>query len=676
MTSLSNHPPACAQGPQPDLVDGLRQADSPAVRDYPRDGCVHHLVEEQARRTPDALAIVDDAYEISYAELNVRANQLARYLRGQGAGPQKPVALLLPRGPELAACALAILKAGAACVPLDASLPSERIDKMLQLSDASLIVANSGMRLSTEIALSRIDIDADWPRIDRESEDNVDAPVCGDDLCYIIFTSGSTGEPKGVAMPHRALVNLAWWHLYAPQAPGAVPGGASVPARTLQFAPIGFDVSFQEIFATWASGGALVPVPDEVRRDPDALLSSIAKFSVERLYLPVVMLHQLALACASGAPPPATLRDVVTAGEALHITPAVTQLFASLPDCRLHNHYGPSETHVTTAYVLEGPPARWPAFPPIGRPIWNVRTYVLDQDMKPCADSREGELYLAGDCLAQGYAGRPDLTAERFLPVSLPEESMENREDGGSTPAVRMYKTGDLVRVNAAGDLEYLGRADQQLKINGFRIESGEIEQVLAAHPLVRQAAVVEREFDDGDKALAAFYISRNESEIAASELRTHLNASLPAYMIPAAFYPLDELPLTASGKVDRRALRQIAVRQTEPSSAVASSSEDVDHLVARAWAEVLHLASPGWNDNFFEVGGNSIRAVTLHRRLKNLLKIEFPITILFQFPTITSLASSIRRDWTPSRHSGGNGASTSRNAAAQFKQLKSYRRI
>jgi acyl-coenzyme A synthetase/AMP-(fatty) acid ligase/aryl carrier-like protein len=432
-------------------------------------------------------------------------------------------------------------------------------------------------------------------------------------------------------MPHGPLLNLMEWHRFSPDAPGEFVGSIKLPTRTLQFAPITFDVSFQEIFSTWADGGTLVLVSDSQRIDLAALLAHIARHEVERLFLPVVALQQLAEAVSDGAPAPKSCKDIITAGEALRITPAIQRLFALLPECILHNHYGPSETHVVTSYKLQGTPQTWPNYPPIGKPIWNVSANLADVDGSPVKPGSDGELYLGGACLADGYIGRPDLTVERFLTI------------GGKTD--RVYKTGDHVREDENGDLVFVGRVDQQLKIRGYRVEPGEIEERLRKHEQVANAAVVGKSYGEGDTTLIAYYVAGPGSNPSPAELRSFLRQALPDYMIPSSFTRVDQMPLTSSGKLDRKALEdRTPTRQKEaPARNAVRAGSQLDEDIARLWKEALHTTEIGYDDNFFEVGGTSVQIIRLHRQLKQDLNCDFPITILFEHPTINALTIYLR---------------------------------
>ncbi|HMG22341.1 MAG TPA: amino acid adenylation domain-containing protein, partial [Kofleriaceae bacterium] len=443
----------------------------------------------------------------------------------------------------------------------------------------------------------------------RDAPGRAPAP---DDLAYVLYTSGSTGRPKGVAMPHGAVRNLVTWQCARSRG----------PARTLQFAALSFDVSFQELFATWANGGCVVVAPDDARRDPGELLRLLRAQRIERLYLPFVALHQLAEAAGGVDLAELPLREVITAGEQLRITPAIAAALSQLPACRLYNQYGPTETHVVTEFALTGAPASWDALPPIGRPIANARIHVLDGARQPVPIGVAGELYIAGAGVAHGYLGRPELTQDRFVPDPL------------GPPGARMYRTGDRAKYLASGDLVFLGRADDQVKLRGYRVEPGEIEAALGSHPAVSEAAVVART-DAGDTRLVAYVAWRDGSGASVAELKDHLRARLPEYMVPAVIVALPALPLTPSGKLDRRALPRPDV---ERAVRVAPRTA-MEEVVASVWAPVLGVASLGATENFFELGGHSLLATQVVARLGAALGVAIPVRALFEAPTIAGLA-------------------------------------
>ncbi|WP_293062505.1 MULTISPECIES: amino acid adenylation domain-containing protein [unclassified Moorena] len=417
-------------------------------------------------------------------------------------------------------------------------------------------------------------LDAEWNLVSKQNDLNPNCTASEENLAYVIYTSGSTGKPKGVAMKHLALSNLILWQRSNTT--------VSTRAKTLQFAPISFDVSFQEIFSTWCAGGTLVLISEELRRDPVALLHLLRAKQVERLFLPFVGLQQLAETAQTLGLIPTSLREVITAGEQLQITPAIASFFSQLKDCSLHNQYGPSETHVVTAFTLTGSTDNWSALPPIGRPIANTQIYLLDQFAQPVPVGISGELYIGGVCLARGYLNRPDLTAERFIPNPFSQEE-------GS----RLYKTGDLARYLPDGNIEYLGRIDNQVKVRGFRIEVGEIEVILAQHPDLRQTAVIVREDQPGDKRLVA-YVCPNQGQIPTSgQLRRFLWEKLPDYMVPRNFVTLEALPLTPSGKVDRKALPIPDASSLIRETSFVAPRDSVELQLAQIWSEILGLTSP-----------------------------------------------------------------------------------
>ena len=588
-------------------------------------GGVHRLVEAQTARTPDAPAVVGAGAGLTYRELDRRANALARLLRGAGVGPDVPVGVCLERSATAVVAVLAVFKAGGAYVPLAPEYPAERLTFMLADSRAPVLVADPAAW--TQPVPAGVTL-LPPPASDAVADPLPDATDDPRHLAYVIYTSGSTGRPKGVAMEHGPLLNLLQWQTRAlPLAAGT---------RVLQFAPLSFDVSFQEIFSTLAAGGTLVLVPEEVRRDPRGLLRLLTQENVGRVFLPPVMLHQLAEQIVHGDFVPTGLREVITAGEALRITPAVTRFFSLLPGCTLHNHYGPTETHVATAHVLTGPPDAWPALPPVGQPIDGVEIRLLDDAGQPVPDGEPGALFLGGACLARGYLHRPDLTAARFVEL-----------DG-----TRFYATGDLARRGPDGTLHFLGRADDQVKIRGFRVELGEVEAILSQHPAVRETAVGVRVDPVGgdNQELVGYVVPRpGVAAPAAAELRRWLFDRLPHYLVPTHFATLPALPLTPSGKVDRRALpRYEAARAEARSTDAIPPATALEKIIARLWEETLAIKNPGARDNFFEVGGDSIRAVRVHTRLAQALQREFPITALFEHPTIAALARYLSPDEPP----------------------------
>jgi amino acid adenylation domain-containing protein len=573
------------------------------------------LFAAQVARTPEAVAVLFGAERLSYSELNTRANRLAHHLIGLGVGPDVPVGICMQRSVAMAVAVLAVLKSGGACVPLDPTLPRQRLAWMIADTVAPVILVH---RLTVSALPDHsarvVCLDTDWEQIVAEPDWAPRNGLLPDHLVYAIYTSGSTGRPKGIGLSHRALTNLICWNL------------ATLPWRRgmLQFASLGFDASFHEMFVAWCSGRVLVMIPEDWRRDAAQLLEYLGKRPVETAILPVVVLQQWAEHVEGQADRLACFGDIITTGEQLLITPPIRQLFKRLVDCRLHNHYGPAETHVVTALTLDSDPETWPARPSIGRPISNTRVYVLDPRLEPVPVGVTGELYIAGVMLARGYLNRPGLTAERFV-----------ADPHSPEPGSRMYRSGDLARWRADGTLEYLGRADAQVKIRGFRIEPGEIEAVLTAHPAVAQAAVLAREDGPAGKQLVAYVVPTAGVQAEAAELRRHLAERLPDYMVPAAFVVLEALPLTPNGKLDRRALPP-PQRQGPTYRAPRTPAEQ---LLCNLFAEVLGLERVGLDDDFFALGGHSLLAVRLMARIESQFQRRLPLAVLFQHGSIAKLS-------------------------------------
>jgi len=583
---------------------------------------VHALFERHARRAPHAVAALFGDEDLTYGELDAKASRLARALRGQGIGVESLVPVCIERSFDMLVALLGILKAGAAYVPLDPEYPPERLALILDDLGADIVLTQA--RLATRLprdAARLLRLDADWEEIACEEDGDLGIDVPPDALAYAVYTSGSTGRPKAVAMSHRAIANMLSFQRRDSQAAG---GG-----RTLQFASLSFDVSFQEIFSTLTVGDALVLVTEEERRDAPRLLRILEEKQIERLFLPFVALDQLAETAVAEDLYPAALREIDTAGEQLKITPALRAFFTRLPGCRLVNHYGPSETHLVTTFYLTGDPCIWPALPAIGSPIPNAPLYVLDAAGRLVPPGVPGELCVGGAGLARGYHDRPSLTAEQFVPDPFSAEA-----------GARLYRTGDLARFRPDGKLEFLGRLDHQVKIRGYRVEPGEIEAALAKHPAVRQAVVTAHE-QRGGKRLAAYAVAHEGKRVTAAQLREHLSAMLPEYMVPSAIMLLENLPLTPSGKVSRQALPE---PDWSAASAHVAPRTPQEELVCGIFAEVLGLARVGATDHFFELGGHSLLATQVLSRLRRIFGVELPLRVLFESPTPAGIASAMAR--------------------------------
>ena len=608
-----------------ELLEGFNATDAP----YPRDKLIHQLFEEQVQRDPHALAVVFEGQSLTYADLNARANQLAHFLRDHGVGPDQPVGLCLERSLEMVIGLLGVLKAGGAYMPLDPTYPAERLSFMLEEAAPRVLLTQHHLRSAvplTEATLRTavIALDVEWDRIAQHSSDNLDSHAVGareHHLAYVIYTSGSTGRPKGVMNEHRGVVNRLQWMQDAYRL------GAG--DRVLQKTPFGFDVSVWEFFWTLISGARLVVARAEGHKDPGYLCELIQRTGVTRLHFVPSMLQSFldqpeALECTS-------LQHIVCSGEEL---PAGLQkkCLQSLPAVRLSNLYGPTEAAVdVTAWECRtsDPNARVP----IGRPISNIRMYVLDRYLQPVPLCVPGEIYIGGVGVARGYLKRPDLTGERFLPDPF-----------ASDEHARLYRTGDLGRWRPGGVLEYLGRNDHQVKIRGFRIELGEIEAELTRHAQVKEAVVIAREDVPGEKRLVA-YLTANHPNAPpeAHALRAHLQSALPDYMVPSAFVLLEQMPLTSNGKLDRKALPEpqmgaYARQQNEPPRG------EIEEAVAEIWQALLHVDRVGRWDNFFELGGHSLLIAQLMERLRRR-GWSAQIQRVFESPTLAQLASALRRE-------------------------------
>ncbi|MEU5813597.1 amino acid adenylation domain-containing protein [Streptomyces huasconensis] len=591
--------------------------------------------ERQVARTPDALAVLAGDVSLTYAELNARANRLARLMIRRGIGPERYVAVRLPRSAELIVTFLAVLKTGAAYLPVDPVYPAERVRYILSDAEPALVVTHgSGGPLPDTLDTLRLDDPDTAQELAREAATDPDdrdrtTPLLPDTSSYVIYTSGSTGRPKGVVMTAVALRNLLAWN--------AVAISSRPGARVAQFSAISFDVSEHEMLSAVFNGKTVCVPDDETRLDPFALARWLDEQGVTELFAPDLVVGAVCEAAMEQGLALDSLRHVMQAGEALRLTEGVRRFHAHYPHVRLHNHYGPSETHVVTGYTLPDRVPDWPAkaTAPIGPPIWNTRAYVLDHRLQPVPPGVAGELYLAGTCLARGYLNRPDLTAERFV------------ADPFGPPGSRMYRSGDVVRWLPDGSLDFLGRADDQVKLRGFRIELGEVESVLNSHPRVGAAAVVLREDRPGDRQLVAYLAPLPAGPLPpAPELRRHLAASLPDYMVPAAFVGLETLPLTVNGKLDRRAL---PVPTYDGVLSRTAPSTEREKILCKAFADVLGLPEVGVDDSFFELGGHSLLATRLLNRVRTLLKAEVTIQTLFESPTVAGLAERLA-DAVPAR--------------------------
>jgi amino acid adenylation domain-containing protein len=589
--------------------------------DFPKDRCVHQLFEEQVlRRPPEAVAIVDGDRRWTYAELNARANRMARRLLAAGVKPGARVCVLAERSPEMIAAFLAILKSGAAYVPLDPSFPRERLEFMIEDSGASVLMASEGQFSTVGSRLSAIKIvPLEGSGAAASPEENPGLDVEPEDLAYVIYTSGSTGEPKGVAVPHRAIVRLTMNTDYVRL------DAASVVA---QAATSSFDAATFEIWGPLLNGGRLVIVPKDVLLAPVDFDALAARHGINVLFLTTALFNEYAREMPSFFH---RLRVVLFGGEAADPRSAAEVLRGKRPPGRLLHVYGPTEaTTFATWHLVERVPEGARTIP-IGRPIANTTVYILDRHMNPAPIGVTGEIYIGGPGVARGYLNRPELSAERFVPDPFSAE-----------PSARLYKTGDLARYLATGEIEFVGRMDGQIKLRGFRVELGEIEAALFRHPAVKEAVVAVREDAPEGKTLAAYVIAKEPMTPSAPELRRFLEKTLPDYMVPATFTLIGAMPLTPNGKVDRRAL-PAPEHHRAPHTVRAAPRSATECQMVEIWKTLFNVPAVGVQDNFFDLGGHSLLAVRLLARIQEVFGKKLPLTVLFQAPTIEKLANALQ---------------------------------
>jgi amino acid adenylation domain-containing protein/non-ribosomal peptide synthase protein (TIGR01720 family) len=578
--------------------------------DYPTGETVHRLFEQQVARTPEQIALSCGDSSLTYAELNQRSNQLAHYLRELGVGPEVRVGVLMQRSVEMVVSLLGILKAGGAYVALDPQYPQSRISFMLQDARAHLLLTETSLReLVTVSGGTRLICLDEEKAISSYSSANPEVSLSSSNLAYVIYTSGSTGIPKGVAIQHHSTATLIHWA----QATFAPTAWRGVLAST----SLCFDLSVFELFVPLSCGGRVMLIDNALAfpvleaRDSVTLINTVPSAMAE-----LVRQHAL----------PESVEVVNLAGEALPRN-LVEAIYDELPGCSVYNLYGPSEdTTYSTGAMIERGEQKAPA---IGLPVANTQAYVLDEWMQLVAPGISGELYLSGEKLARGYMERAELTAEKFIPNPY-----------GNEAGARMYRTGDRARWTTAGELEYLGRMDQQVKIRGYRIELGEIESRLAQHDDVREAVVVVNE-EDGHKRLLAYVVPAGETVPGVGELRSHLGEKLPEYMIPSTFVTLDQIPLTANGKVNRRALPRPDNTRPDLAHAFVAPRNEVERTLASIWAQLLNLSEVGIHDNFFELGGDSIISIQIVARAQQA-GLRLTPKQLFQNQTIAQLATIV----------------------------------
>jgi amino acid adenylation domain-containing protein len=641
-------------------------ATSPA---HPINRCIHELFEAQVEKTPQALAVVYENQRLTYEELNHEANKIARYLQRLGVKPDVPVGICVERSLAAAIAILGTLKAGGVCVPLDPTYPPERLAFMLNDSQAPVVLTQTRWKslLNGNLAHRLIVLDEDGDEIAKESESNLQVEVAADNLAYIIYTSGSTGTPKGTLVPQRSLTNLIEHH----QAKMATGIGV------LQFASLSFDVSYHEISVAWGLGGTLYMISECDRKDLDKLIQLLANNPVGKVFLPVSLWQQLAEIYGEQEHLFQNIREAIACGEQLQITQPMIKLFKRLENCTLYNFYGPTEADLVTAYTFSQNPDEWPIYPPIGKAAVNVQVYLLDGNLQPVPIGVAGELYVSGDGLARGYLNRADLTNQKFIPNPFGrgrgagEQGSRGAGEQGSRGAgeklqqsfpsaplhlcpsassERLYKTGDLARYLPHGNIEFLGRIDDLVKIRGFRVELGEVEAVLSKHPQINQA--VAKVFGESarEKYLVAYFVPIPGESITVEQLRNFLTEQLPDYMIPSAFVEMESFPLTPNGKVNRRTLPEPTTSRPELSQTFVEPRTPTEEILAGIWRDVLGLERVGIFDNFFDLGGHSLLATQVIALTRKAFGIELPLLSLFESPVIAPLAQKIATAKAPNR--------------------------
>ncbi|MBE9120013.1 amino acid adenylation domain-containing protein [Tychonema sp. LEGE 07199] len=595
-------------------------------RDYPQNQCFHQLFEERVELAPDAVAAVFENQQLTYRQLNSKANQLARYLQQLGAKPEVLIGLCVERSLDAIVGILGIIKAGAAYLPLDPTYPQERLNFMLEDAQVSILLTQQHLAQNLTApenygVFTVVCLDSDLEIIARKSPENLTTNIIPENLSYIIYTSGSTGKPKGVLIEHRGLYNLALAQIEAFQ--------ISSNHRILQFASLSFDASIFEIVMALGTGATLYCAKKESLLPGQTLIQFLQDNAITHATLPPSL-----LAVLPNAELPA-LQTIICAGESC--SPDVVKRWGF--GRRFFNAYGPTEATVWSSFAEICERKK----PPIGRPIANTQLYILDENLQPVPVGVPGELYIGGSGLARGYLNRPELTAQRFIANRFSQKAGE-----------RIYKTGDLARYFPDGNIEFLGRTDEQVKIRGYRIELGEIEALLLQHPAVKETAAVAEDDFSGNKRLVAYVVPNQNPTLNPLEMRNFLKQQLPNYMIPSAFVAIDFLPLTPNGKIDRNRLispENLTSNSTDKSCIAPRTP--TESTLAQIWSKILNTEPVGIGDNFFDLGGDSLLAIRLINEINQQFERELPLSALFLNPTIEGLADSLSSEtnsleWSP----------------------------
>lgn len=594
---------------------------------YPKNSCIHERFEAQVKQRPDVIAIQFNRQSFTYQQLNQGSNQLARYLQRLGILPGMPVGICLERGVEAIAAMLAILKVGGAYVPLDPSYPAERLHFMLKDAGITVVLTQAAWVNSLQLgATTIICLEQQWNAITQESDENLLLPTTVDQLAYVIYTSGSTGTPKGVMVPHRAVNRLVCNTNYVKIEPDD---------RIAQVANLAFDAATFEVWGALLNGARLVGIERETTLSPSHFVAELQQQQITTLFLTTALLNQTVSQIPDAFH---SLKYLLFGGEMVNVDRVRSVMQHGKPEHLIHV-YGPTEnTTFSTWYEIENIPDNAMTIP-IGQAITNTQVYLLNENLQPVPDNVVGEIYLAGDGLAQGYLNRLELTTERFIHASLI----------GECELLRLYKTGDRALYRHDSNLEFLGRTDHQIKIRGFRVELGEIESTIAQHPMVQTSIVIVSEIDNYslidkgyERQLIAYVVPKEGVTLAERELRSFLKQTLPAYMLPAIFVMLDTLPLTANGKIDQKALPSPELAVVSEISPIIPPNTSLETSLLELWNQLLGRKQIGIHDNFFELGGHSLLATQLVSRIRDRFQVEVPLRQVFESPTVAELAKTI----------------------------------
>lgn len=608
--------------------------------DYPTDACLHHLFEQQVMKTPDALAAVFGQTKLTYDELNKRANQLAHYLKDFGVGPNTFVGIFINRSLEMLIAVYAVLKTGAAYVPLDPAFPKQRLAYILEDTKAPAMITHSDNADELKLpSVQSICIDRDIEKIGAYPDHNPEHNSTPDHLAYVLHTSGSTGKPKGVQVPHGAVINFLVSMQKEP--------GIKATDKLLAVTTLSFDISVLELFLPLTVGAGIVIADQDTTVNGQALLSLIRSSGSTIMQATPATWHLL---FAAGLKTPLPLK-VLCGGE--NLPPGLANQLCAISDS-VWNLYGPTETTIWSTCARINPDATVTA----GRPIANTQLYIVDENLQLTPHGVPGELLIGGDGVSHGYLNRPNLTQEKFIPDTFSGNANQ-----------RVYRTGDLARYNKDGELLIIGRMDYQVKFRGFRIELGEIEAVMSKHPAIKQAAVILHNLSETDKRIVAYFTLKADQTATTNELREFLSSDLPDYMLPATYQLIDTMPLTDNGKINRKTLPEPVFEGRTIGLEYAPPDTETEKQLCRLWQEILHFDKIGINDNFFEIGGSSLLAVECTSRIESRLNTKLSVTHFFQYPTIAALAGHLDRGETKISEQTITRAQRQRQALARRKR-------